>query len=213
MIRHSPLRVGLTGGIGSGKSLICRMFGMLGVPVYDSDSRARRLMETDSALTGSLKEAFGTELYREGRLDRAALAGRVFGDSDALALLNALVHPAVLRDFAAWADSQQAAYVIAESAILFESGMDRETDFDITVSAPDRIRLQRAMARDGADEKSVAARMAAQAGDAKREQMADRIIVNDGRRLVWEQVAALDTEIRRMAGANGTYPGSSWTRK
>lgn len=176
------IRVGVTGGIGSGKSRVCAFFAALGIPVYDSDRRAKELMDGDGKLRNSIIALFGDSAYgRDGRLDRRFIAGKVFNDRMLLASLNGIVHPAVAEDFEAWAMSQNDHhYVILESAILFESGFDRFVDKIITVSAPKDLRIEWVMDRDGASRRQVVERMANQMGDEEREGRADYIIHNDG---------------------------------
>lgn len=171
-------KVGVTGGIGSGKSTVCRLFAERGIAVYDSDSQAKRLMEESDTLRAALVGAFGTECYAEGRLSRRYLAGRVFGDADALARLNALVHPAVREDFRMWAERQSGPYVILESAILFEAGFENEVDTTLAVLAPAEERVKRCMERDGASREEVLRRMASQADDDTLHHLAARTIVN-----------------------------------
>ena len=138
------IRVGVTGGIGSGKSTVCRLFAERGVPVYDSDSEAKRLMREDPSLRAALVEAFGDETFRDGVLNRRYLAATVFGDRHALARLEALVHPCVKRDFERWAAERTAeSYVVLECAILYESGMDAAVDRVVAVVAPEELRLVR----------------------------------------------------------------------
>ena len=133
------IRVGVTGGIGSGKSTVCRLFAERGVPVYDSDSEAKRLMGEDPSLRAALVEAFGDETFRDGVLNRRYLAATVFGDRHALARLEALVHPCVKRDFERWAAERTAEpYVVLECAILYESGMDAAVDRVVAVVAAAR---------------------------------------------------------------------------
>ena len=196
-----PLRVGVTGGIGCGKSVVCRMFALLGVPVYDSDREAKRLMNGDEELKAALVARFGTVCYVGEVLDRRYLAGVVFGDGGALADLNGLVHPVVRRDFCRWADRQQTPYVLAESAVLFESGLDRDVDRIVAVSAPEELRVRRAALRDGAAPELIRQRVRAQMEDAERERRAHAVICNDEEQLVWPQVLALDERFRREAGA------------
>ena len=118
------MKVGITGGIGSGKSTVCRLFARLGVAVYDSDAGAKRLMTEDAELRRRITDRFGAEAYADGTLNRTYLAGRVFSEAQALADLNAIVHPAVRADFAVWAERQEGDYVILESALLFDAGFD-----------------------------------------------------------------------------------------
>lgn len=171
-------KVGVTGGIGSGKSTVCRLFAERGIAVYDSDSQAKRLMEESDTLRAALVGAFGTECYAEGRLNRRYLAGRVFGDAEALARLNALVHPAVREDFRMWAERQSGPYVILESAILFEAGFENEVDTTLAVLAPAEERIKRCMERDGASREEVLRRMASQTDDDTLHRLAARTIVN-----------------------------------
>ena len=171
-------KVGVTGGIGSGKSTVCRLFAERGIAVYDSDSQAKRLMEESDTLRAALVGAFGTECYAEGRLNRRYLAGRVFGDAEALARLNALVHPAVREDFRMWAERQSGPYVILESAILFEAGFENEVDTTLAVLAPAEERVKRCMERDGASREEVLRRMARQADADTLHRLAARTIVN-----------------------------------
>ena len=171
-------KVGITGGIGSGKSTVCGLLAEYGVPVYDSDSRAKALMSESQALRKSLQEAFGEECYNEQGLSRAYLAEKVFGDKEALAKLNSIVHPAVRADFKAWADAQRAAYVVLESAILFEAGFEGEVDTTLAVMAPMEERIRRTVSRDGSDRAAVEARIANQMSDDELHRRAKRTIVN-----------------------------------
>lgn len=171
-------KVGITGGIGSGKSTVCELLAGYGVPVYDSDSKAKELMNTSEELRKALQEAFGEECYTEQGLNRSYLAAKVFGDKEALALLNSIVHPAVRADFRAWADMQRAAYVVLESAILFEAGFENEVDATLAVMAPLEERIRRTMSRDGADRTAVEARIANQMSDDELYARATRTIVN-----------------------------------
>lgn len=171
-------KVGVTGGIGSGKSTICRLFAEYGVPIYDSDSRAKELMAESESLRNSLQEAFGEGCYNEQGLNRAYLAEKVFGDKEALAKLNSIVHPAVRADFRAWADMQRAAYVVLESAILFEVGFENEVDTTLAVMAPLEERIRRTIGRDGVDRAAVEARIANQMSDDELHARASRTIVN-----------------------------------
>ena len=165
------IKVGITGGIGSGKSTVCRLFSLLGVPVYDSDTEARRLMNTDPAVIGKIRELLGSAAYRDGVLDRRAVAAQIFGNCLLRERLNRIVHPAVAVDFMRWAGRQTGHYVIQEAAVLFESGADRL--MDATVEA------------------SVRARIAAQLSEEERIARADHVIVSDDRTLVIPQVLKL----------------------
>lgn len=171
-------KVGITGGIGSGKSTVCRLFEQNGIAVYDSDARAKALMAEDATLREQLVEAFGAECYNEQGLNRAYLAGRVFGDEAELQRLNGIVHPAVKEDFRRWADVQRGAYVVLESAILFESGFDTQVDTTLAVMAPMEERLRRTVERDGVDCEAVRRRMEHQLSDDELHARAARTIVN-----------------------------------
>lgn len=186
------IRVGLTGGIGSGKSTVCRLFEELGVRCYDSDSRAKWLMQNDPLLRAELIAIFGNQVYNsEGELDRARLAAEVFGNSERLAALNGAVHPAVGRDWERWCEERReegAQYTILESAILFDCGFDKKVDQVIAVSAPEHIRIERAAMRDNAPTEVIRNRIKAQMSDEEREQRAHHTIENIDIATLREQV-------------------------
>lgn len=171
-------KVGITGGIGSGKSTVCAMLEELGVAVYNSDARAKELMTTSATLREAIVARFGAECYTSEGLNRGYLAERVFGDAAELAALNSLVHPAVMADFEAWAERQEGSYVVFESAILFESGLEQRVDMAIAVLSPEELRIERAMRRDGASREQVVARIRRQLSDDERADRAKYAIVN-----------------------------------
>lgn len=171
-------KVGITGGIGSGKSTVCAILAEFGVAVYDSDSRAKRLMNEDNTLRERLVERFGSEVYCAEGLNRIYLAERVFGNPEELKALNAIVHPAVMDDFDRWALEQEGSYVVLESAILFEASLDRRVDVSVAVMAPEELRIERAMQRDGAQREQIVARMNNQISDQERVERAKYTIVN-----------------------------------
>lgn len=171
-------KVGITGGIGSGKSTVCAILAEFGVAVYDSDSRAKRLMNEDNTLRERLVERFGSEVYCAEGLNRRYLAERVFGNPEELKALNAIVHPAVMDDFDRWALEQEGSYVVLESAILFEASLDRRVDVSVAVMAPVELRIERAMQRDGAQREQIVARMNNQISDEERVERAKYTIVN-----------------------------------
>lgn len=177
-----------TGGIGSGKSFIVRAFVALGVPSYDCDEAARDLYGRDPQLLAGVVRLCGEGvLDAQGRLDRPALAARIFTDSKLLAQVEALVHPAVIRDFRRWAEAlpDHPELVIIESAILLEKPLpERVYDYVLVVTAPEAVRIARVKERSGMDETAVRRRMAAQWSDAERVSRADFIIDNDGRKPV-----------------------------
>ncbi len=170
--------VGLTGGIGSGKSTIARLFAALGIAVYDSDTEAKKLINTSAEIKKRIVEVFGAEAYAEGVYNRAYMADIVFRNPDKLAVLNSIVHPVLADHFSKWVALQTSPYVIKEAAILFESGSYKNCDFIITVTAPEALRISRCMSRDGSTEAQVRARMAQQWTDAQRIALSDTVIEN-----------------------------------
>lgn len=187
------LHIGITGGIGSGKSLVCRIFEVLGIPVYYADDRAKWLMNNDPALKTSIRGLFGDQAYgANDELDRKYIASVAFTDPDILARLNALVHPAVLQDGIAWQQAQTGVpYTIKEAALLFESGSYRYLDRIVLVFAPQELRLRRVMERDGVDRESVLSRMQRQMPEEEKLKLAHYVIYNDGSRSLIRQVLDL----------------------
>lgn len=183
--------VGITGGIGSGKTTTCQIFEELGVPVYYADSRAKQLM-VEPPLKGKIIQAFGAKAYDGSRLNRAYLAKEVFGSKDKLSVLNGLVHPEVADDFEMWLEqNKESDYVLKEAAILFESGAYHAVDITVLVIAPEQIRVERVMNRDGSSEQEVKERMANQWTQERKVKLADHIINNDGSHLLIPQVLEL----------------------
>ena len=191
--------VGLTGGIGSGKTTVCRVFSVLGIPVFNSDEQAKLLLQDDPEVKAAVLQLFGSSVYPAGVLDKKALAQLVFNDPKALAGLNAIVHPAVRRAFQEWAESQQAPYVINEAAILVETGAYPSFDRLVTVEAPEDVRLARVVTRDGSPEEQVRQRMSNQATEAQRREVAYAVIENDGHSMVLPQVLALHEKFNQEA--------------
>ncbi len=193
------IKVAICGGIGSGKSTVCEMFAAQGVAVYDSDSRAKALMNESELLRKAIVEAFGEESYAaDGTLNRSYLANRVFASEQQLAQLNAIVHPAVKEDFLRWAEVQEGDYCILESAILFESGFDELVDKTVVVLAPTPLRVERAMKRDGANREQIEARMKAQMSDDELVARSDFAIVNIHLEDVEKDVAELNYRFKMM---------------
>lgn len=202
------MKVGVTGGIGSGKSTVCRLFAQRGIAVYDSDSEAKRLMSECTDLRAAVVRRFGADIYPDGTLDRARLAACVFSDAQALADLNALVHPAVLRDFMQWADAQASPYVVLESAILFEAGLQNCVDRTVAVLAPAELRVQRSCRRDRCDEAHIRSRMAAQLSDDELCARADFTLVNILESDLEPSVAQLDGLFRQQLAAQAAERNS-----
>lgn len=176
------LKVGITGGIGSGKTTVCKLFEALGVAVYYADDRAKFLMQHEHFLIDQIKQNFGEDIYDHGQLNRALLAQKVFGNKEQLALLNSLVHPVVFRDTERWYNEQLTAkppYVLKEAALLVETGAYKMLDKLIVVSAPLDIRLQRVVARDKVTAAEVTQRMNNQLAEEEKRKLADFVIENN----------------------------------
>lgn len=171
-------KVAITGGIGSGKSKVVELLAQCGVAAYDSDSRAKALMASSPELREQIIECFGSEAYDGEEVNRRYLAERVFNDKEALTKLNAIVHPAVMADFERWAEGEEGNYVVMESAILFEAGLEGSFDATVSVMAPEELRLERAMKRDGATEEQIRERMRNQLSDEERCDRSTFAIVN-----------------------------------
>lgn len=184
------LKVGITGGIGSGKTTACKVFETLGIPVYYADSQAKQLMVSDPRLVAGIKALFGPESYlRDGALNRPFIAQQVFSNDEKLKQLNALVHPAVAEDAERWHHAQEnVPYTLKEAALLFESGSYKQLDKLITVSAPEKLRIQRVMERDGVSAEEVRARMKKQMPEEEKVKRSDFVIYNDGAHFLIRQV-------------------------
>lgn len=190
------LIVGLTGGIGSGKSTVARFFEQLGIPIYLADDKAKALMVNDQQLKAAIIDLLGATAYMEdGRLNRAYIAGEVFNKSELLEKLNSLVHPAVANDFKTWASQQNAPYVIKEAAILFENGNYKAADKNILVTAPVEERIKRVISRDGVSRASVLSRMQHQWPDNQKIPLADYVIENIDLRQTQLQVNSLHEQL------------------
>ncbi|NEM96270.1 dephospho-CoA kinase [Pontibacter burrus] len=188
------LKIGITGGIGVGKSIVCRLFAILGIPVYDADTRAKWVMHNDQALKEELTEAFGPEAYTEaGELNRTYLAKTAFHNPQKLELLNSLVHPHVGNDFTNWVEANQSApYVLKEAALMFESESWRQMDEIIVVSAPLDVRIKRILQRDPhRTQEDVEAIIAKQLDEDEKMVRAQHIIYNDDKQLLIPQVLKL----------------------
>lgn len=186
-------KVGITGNIGSGKTTVCKIFEVLGIPVFYADDAAKDVMVTDAELIAGIKQAFGNEAYFDDQaLNRKHIAGIVFNDKEQLAKLNSLVHPAVFRAFDQWVLHQKnAPYVLKEAAILFESGSYKKCDRAIMVTAPLTLRIKRVTTRDGIAADEVKSRNDRQFTEEKKLALADDVIINDDTQLVIPQVLKL----------------------
>ncbi len=190
------LKLGLTGGIGSGKTLVSQILEKLGVPVYYADKAARELMNSNADLKENIRQLFGDQAYSDEGLDRQYVASSVFGDHKKLSQLNSLVHPAVRQDFIGWtAQHSESLYVVEEAAILFESGAYVEMDQTILVYAPKELRISRVMKRDGLGREDVLKRMEHQISEEEKMKKADHILSNDGTQMLLPQVIELHNKI------------------
>lgn len=188
--------MGITGGIGSGKTLVCSILEKLGVSVYYADTSARRLMDTDSGLHAGILEMFGERAFGEDGLNRKFLAEEVFGDDEKLSRLNRLVHPVVREDFFRWETLQGGSpYVVEEAAILFESGAAKLMDLSVLVFAPAELRISRIIERDQVKREDVLKRMGHQISEEEKMGMAGHIIYNDGSQMLLPQVVELHNNI------------------
>lgn len=197
--------IGLTGGIGSGKSTIAKVFENLGVPIFDADASAKHSMNTSSAIKEKLIDTFGPEVYtlqnnhqgevESSSLNRSFLSKIVFADPAKLELLNAIVHPITIKAAMDWAAAQTAPYVIKEAALFFESGSSLGTYKIIGVSAPKAVRIHRVMKRDNCTKEEVEKRMANQIEESLKMKLCDWVIINDDQQLVLPQVVALHQQI------------------
>jgi dephospho-CoA kinase len=184
--------VGLTGGIGSGKTLIGHIFSAMGVPVFNADEETKKLYDTDATLQAQLKKLLGDDIYDGEKLRRKLMAERIFADKALLKKVNALVHPFVVERFRAYAAAQQnAPYVLLESAILLESGLARMMKKNIAISAPEALRVQRVQRRDALPEEAIRQRMRHQWTDEKRNAAVDFVIVNDEEHTIMPQITAI----------------------
>ena len=188
--------IGLTGGIGSGKTTVARIFSMLDVPVYNSDEAGRKITNEDPIVKRLIKDQFGSDLFdHNDNLNREKLSAIVFNDSKALAKLNAIIHPAVAQDFNTWCTNQSSPYVIKESAILFEHGLDKLLDGVIVVEAPDELRVRRVMHRNGITEEVVRKRIQQQLPQEELVYRADWVIHNNEDHLLIPQVLDIYSRI------------------
>jgi dephospho-CoA kinase len=197
MKNHKPFLVGITGGIGSGKSTVARIFSILGIPIYYADDRAKWLMANDPDLKEQIQKNFGSESYsEEGVINRAFLASKVFSDEEKVKIINALVHPAVGADFEKWAHDQNSPYVLKEAALLFETGSYKDLDKVINVSSPIKIRISRVLMRDPhRNEKQVNDIIDKQLPDEEKNKLADFVIKNTDNKMLIPQVLEIHKQL------------------
>jgi dephospho-CoA kinase len=202
------LKIGLTGGIGSGKTTVARIFEVLGIPVYYADDAAKKLMVEDEELRISIINAFGKEAYDDKILNRPYLAEQVFNSEEKLKVLNSLVHPATISDAEKWFRKQTAYYVLKEAALIFESGSNKGLDYVIGISSPPELRIKRAMQRDNISEEQVVARMNKQIPEEDKLRLCDYVIANDEQQMIIPQVLKLHEKFLELA-ANRSFPAKA----
>ncbi|MDH5396955.1 MAG: dephospho-CoA kinase [Cyclobacteriaceae bacterium] len=190
---NSPLKVGVTGGIGAGKSTVCRIFQHLGIPVYDADSAAKNIANEDPRVRQSVIGLFGTKSYQGSVLDRKYIASKVFNHPENLARLNSIIHPRVAEDFVTWLEKHRSfPYIIKEAALLFETGSFRQLDFTIAVTAPEELRIKRILKRDPQRNASeIKDIMSRQLDEEEKKKLASYVISNDEKSLIIPQVNQL----------------------
>jgi dephospho-CoA kinase len=189
------LRIGLTGGIGSGKSTVAKIFEVLGIPVYYADASAKRLMNQPGPLKEDLIRAFGEEVYSDGQINTRLLSEKIFNDPSQLALINSIVHPATISDALKWMSEQTAPYIIKEAALIFEASADKDLDYVIGVSSPKRLRIQRLMLRDSMPEEMILLKMSKQMDEEEKMQLCDFILLNNEKQLLMPKVIALHKKL------------------
>ncbi|WP_294617479.1 dephospho-CoA kinase [uncultured Bacteroides sp.] len=196
------LKMGITGGIGSGKSVVSRLLEVMGIPVYISDTETKQLMVTDACIRNELVSLLGEEVYAGGVLNKSLLASYLFGDPEHAGQVNGIVHPRVKEDFRRWAEKRSAFPIVGiESAILIEAGFAGEVDVVVTVYAPEEVRVRRAMKRDASSRELIERRIRSQMSDEEKRRLADFVIVNDGETPLIPQVLALIASLSQ----NNTY--------
>ncbi len=189
------LKVGLTGGIGSGKSTVAKIFEVLNVPVYYADAAARRLMHEDESLVGQIRALFGENAYLDKKLNSEFIGTQVFSNQEKLEALNKIVHPATLADAEAWIKLQQTPYIIKEAAILFESGADKQLDLVIGVYSPPELRIERIMKRDGSSREIILQKMSRQMNEEEKMERCDFVLTNDEQSSLLSQVLELHQKL------------------
>jgi dephospho-CoA kinase len=193
------LKVGITGGIGSGKTVVCQVFHTLGIPVFYADEAAKFLMEHDEELIKNIQSVFGKEVYEGKKLQREKLAAMVFNQTEKLELLNSLVHPTVGKQATKWMQQQTTPYAIKEAAILFESGSYKDLDKIIGVYSPKELRVQRVLKRDSSTTENVMQRMAKQMDEEEKMKRCDFVIINDGKEAILPQVLKIHQQLLELA--------------
>lgn len=193
------LKIGVTGGIGSGKTTVAKIFEALGAPVYYADEASKRLYHTNKELMANLKKHFGDDVYTNEQLNRSKLAAIVFNDPAKLELLNSFIHPLTIKDAEEWMQKQNVPYILKEAALLFEANSAKGLDVVIGVSAPEELRIKRVMDRDGIEKEEVLSRIRRQMDDKTKIALCDFVIKNDEEELVIPQVLSLHKRFLEMS--------------
>lgn len=197
-MKNSPIKIALTGGIGSGKSTITKLLTLYQLPVYDSDAMAKQMMNRDKKMIDDIVQLFGKEAYIHGELNRSYIAEKVFGSVDKLKKLNRIVHSAVINHFFRWAEKQNTGVVVFESAIIFENDLGNNFDFTIAVVAPQRLRVERVKRRSGLTIRAIESRIANQLSNRELKAKADFVVANDDKRAVIPQVEQILCKLKIM---------------
>jgi len=192
------LKVGLTGGIGSGKTTVAQIFEVLSIPVYYADTAARALMNQDPELKKKIIASFGTNAYTNGELNRSYLGSVVFRDKEKLNLLNSIVHPVTIRESENWMKNQKTPYAIKEAALIFEAGLEKHLDYVIGVTAPESLRIQRVVERDHIPSEKVLDRMRNQMDEKEKISRCDFVIQNNVNTALLPQVLAIHTKLLKV---------------
>lgn len=192
------MRLGVTGGIGSGKTSVCRVFNILGVPVFSADIEARKIMETNKGVIETINSITGSDMYANGSLKRAELAKLIFNDEDLLQKVNLAVHPLVIENFTLWEKLQNAPYVIMEAAILFESGANNLVDRILTVTAPFEERIERVMKRNNLTREQVMERIKIQTSDDEKIKQSHYVIDNSDHSMIIAAILKVHEDLLKI---------------
>lgn len=190
------IKIGITGGIGSGKSVVASLLELLGIPVYIADTESKCLTASSPVIREKLTALFGESIYTAEGLDKKQLASLIFGNPERLKQVNAIIHPEVNRHFLAWADKQNVPICGIESAILFESGFNRVVDVTLMVYAPLEVRIQRALERDAVPREEIMRRINSQLPDEEKKEKSDYVIFNDGKQALLPQIAVILVDLQ-----------------